>query len=321
LAVFILGSAYRRDSLRWVRFSSAGSRSKSLVAGPLCKRYACLLGRRLKLLRNSGCFIICFTSESSSECLSPFPHGTATLSISHPVLRLRGRYPVPRGRFRHRRPTHYSNNVSWQSFYFLINLHRWGGSAGLAPGGPGRRQTLPSAPVPVTRRNRNTPAAIHPRRGGPTGLSPAVATRGGPPVSPPLRGALVLRMGGPERNPRWIPGDMAIPYPPRAPYGNTWFPGFHSRKFGLHRLHPACGQPCEPDRAVTEDRLVRSRSSLLTESLLMSFSRPTEIFHFGSVPIELWFEFLLWGNRQLAGPSGSPAGPRRRYFRWFVRPI
>jgi hypothetical protein len=40
----------------------------------------------------------------------------------------------------------------------------------------------------------------------------------------------------------------------------------------------------------------------------MSFSRPTEIFHFGSVSIELGFEFLLWGNRQLCRrPGKSPA--------------
>jgi len=76
-------------------FTGRGLRSKPLVAGPLCKRYACLLGRRLKLLRIGAVSSFAyFIPGSSPGCLSPFPHGTVALSISHPLLRLWGRYPV-----------------------------------------------------------------------------------------------------------------------------------------------------------------------------------------------------------------------------------
>ena len=119
---------------------------------------------------------------------------------------------------------------------------------------------------------------------------------GGPPEGPsaPLEEVSPLR-----RRPRWgkkppdaIPGIWATPTPPA-----------YARR--ANRTAPLGGIG-----------LIRSRSSLLAESRLISFSRPTEIFHFGAVLIELGFGVFTLGE-----PSALRVTPVPTFVSWFIRPF
>lgn len=199
---------------------------------------------------------------------------------------------VPRqikgGRIPHRGLPAYSNNVSWQSSYFCDPPPD--GKSPLRPPAPGgwggRREILWGW------RSHGTLT----RCGGSVGRSSRTTT-GNPPTDsllgrglhPPATGPV----GTPSESPVAIPDNWATPAPPAC---------------------DRCANRTAPLRGIG---LIRFRSSLPAESRLISFPRPTEIFHFGTVLIELGFGVFTLGEP----PALRARSPVPAFVSWFIRPF
>jgi len=212
------------------------------------------------------------------DCLSPFPHGTAALSISHPLLRLWGK--VPRSKSGRLWPA--SSPTSSRTIGTVL---------------PGNRHTFLAHPT----------GGI-PRGGSWTQCSHGALTRYGPSPprsAPPKGGAGIGIPAGFRETPPEGGFAAKVVWDPQVP-------GTIFQEFGLPCILRPVVSCANRTQQLRGARLIRFRSSLPAESRLIFFSRPTEIFHFGTVLIGLGSEFSLWGNRQLhPGPLPPGSGGRR----------
>jgi hypothetical protein len=126
------------------------------------------------------------------------------------------------------------------------------------------------------------------------------------PVSPPPKGGAGIGIPAGFRETPPEGGSAAkVVWDPQVP-------GTIFQEFGLPCILRPVVSCANRTQQLRGARLIRFRSSLPAESRLIFFSRPTEIFHFGTVLIGLGSEFSLWGNRQLhPGPLPPGSGGRR----------